>query len=76
VTLVNQRQLARDLHELWERAHRIHLQASESLGRRPPREPYRRVALEMALQDLLALAARAEALANFAEASPSRRGKR
>jgi hypothetical protein len=73
---VNRRQLARDLHEIWERAHRIHFQASESLRRRPPREPYQRLALEMALHDLLALAARAEALANFAEAATARRRQR
>ena len=73
---MNVHQLARDLHDLWERAHSIHLQASESLATRPPRDPYRRLALEIALQDLLAFAARAEALANFAEASSPRKGRR
>lgn len=68
--------LARDLHELWERAHGIHLQISELLATRPFRDPYRRLALEMALHDVMALAARAEALANFAEAPATRRGKR
>lgn len=76
VTSVNIHQLARDLHELWERAHSLQLQMAESLGHRTPRDPYRRLALELALQDLLAFAARAEALANFAETAASRRGKR
>ena len=73
---MNIHQLARDLHELWERAHAVHLQASELLATRPMREPYRRLALEVALHDVMALAARAEALANFAEGSAIRRGKR
>ena len=76
VILVNIHQLALDLHELWERASSLQLQMSESLTHRPPREPYRRLALELALQDLLAFAARAEALANFAEAPPTQRSKR
>ena len=73
---MNVHQLARDLHELWERAHSIHLQVSELLATRPIRDPYRRLALEMALHDVMALAARAEALANFAEASSIRKGRR
>ena len=76
VTLVNMHQLALDLHELWERAHSIHLQMSELLATRPTRDHYQRLALEMALHDVMALAARAEALANFAEASRVQRGKR
>ena len=73
---MNLRLLARDLHELWERAHGIHLQVSELLATRPIRDPYRRLALEMALHDVMALAARAEALANFAEAPTPRRRQR
>ncbi len=76
VTPVNIHQLARDLHELWERASSLQLQMAESLTHRTPREPYRRLALELALQDLLAFAARAEALANFAEAAAMRKDKR
>jgi len=49
---------------------------SELLATRPIRDPYRRLALEMALHDVMALAARAEALANFAEASSIRKGRR
>jgi hypothetical protein len=76
VTIVNLHQLSRDLHELWERAHRVHLQVSELLATRPIRDPYRRLALELALHDVMALAARAEALANFAEAPQPRRRQR
>lgn len=68
-------QLARDLHDLWERAQAIHLEARELLGRVPAYDAYRRLALEIALQDLISFAARAAALADLAEARTPRRRK-
>jgi hypothetical protein len=68
-------ELAKGFHELWERALKLHFQGREYLERFPPRDAYRRLALEIALHDLESLAARAAALATFA-ASPPRRKKR
>ncbi|MFB3923447.1 MAG: hypothetical protein ACE145_17130 [Terriglobia bacterium] len=73
---MNLNQMARDLHELWERAHSVHLQMSEYLATRALRDPWRRLALELAVHDVMALAARAEALASFAETPPPRRSRR
>jgi hypothetical protein len=70
------RELARDLHELWERAQFLHLEARELLGRVPADDPYRRLALEIALHDLVGLAARAAALADLAEAAAAKSKRR
>jgi hypothetical protein len=67
--------LAKDFHELWERALRLHFRGREFLERVPPRDVYRRLTLEIALHDLELLAARAAALATLAEASPRRKKK-
>jgi hypothetical protein len=72
---MTRQELARDLHELWERAQMLHLDARELLGRVPADDPYRRLALEIALQDLVSFAGRAAALADLAEAAPAK-GKR
>lgn len=69
-------QLARDLHDLWERAQAIQLNAREMVERVPRTQGWRRLALELALQDLLLFAGRAAALADLAEAAPRKRGKR
>lgn len=65
--------LAKGFHELWERALKLHFQGREFLERIPPRDGYRRLALEIALHDLELIAARAAALATFAEAPPRRK---
>lgn len=72
---MTRQQLARELHELWERAQSIHLEAQELLSRVPARDAYRRLALEIALHDLLSFASRAAALATLAEALPPMRKK-
>ncbi len=72
---MTKRALARDLHELWERAQTIHFEARELLGRVPAHDVYGRLALEIALHDLVSFAARAAALANLAETPPSQRRK-
>lgn len=66
------RQLARDLHDLWERAQSLHLTARDVLRRQAARDPLRRLALEIALQDLASFAGRAAALADLAERLPGR----
>ena len=66
--------LAKDFHELWERARRLHFRGRKFLERTPSRDAFRRLALEIALHDLELLAARAAALATLAETPPS--GKR
>ncbi|MBI1940706.1 MAG: hypothetical protein HYS33_04260 [Acidobacteria bacterium] len=68
-------ELAKDFHELWERALKLHFRGREFLKRVPPRDAFRRLALEIALHDLELLAARAAALAAFAEAPPTRKRK-
>jgi hypothetical protein len=68
--------LARDFHELWERALKLHFRGRELLERIQPRDAYRRLALEIALHDLELLAARAAALATLAEASPRRKKRK
>ena len=73
---MTKQQLARNLHELWERAQTIRLEAAELLERRLPRqEAFARLALEIALHDLVSFAARAAALADLAEATPPQRRK-
>jgi len=73
---VDTQQLARDLHDLWERAQTIQLNARELVDRVPRTQSWRRLALELALQDLLLFAGRAAALAELAEAAPRGKGKR
>jgi hypothetical protein len=73
---VDTKKLARDLHELWERAQTIQLDARELVARDSRLHGWRRLALELALQDLLSFAGRAAALAELAEAAPRTRGKR
>jgi hypothetical protein len=73
---VDTQKLARDLHELWERAQTIQLDAREMVGRDPRMHGWRRLALELALQDLLCFAGRAAALAELAEGAPRAKGKR
>ena len=68
-------ELARDLHDLWERAQTIRLKAREMVNRVPRTQGWRRLALELALQDLLSFAGRAAALADLAEAAPRKRGE-
>ena len=65
--------LARDLHDLWERAQTIQLNAREMIDRAPRTQGWCRLALELALQDLLLFAGRAAALAELAEAAPRKR---
>jgi hypothetical protein len=72
---MRRKQLARDLHDLWERAQTIHFQARELLDRIPPHDAHRRLALELALHDLLSFASRAAALASLAEADRPARKK-
>ena len=67
--------LAKGFHDLWERALKLHFQGLEFLERIPPRDGYRRLALEIALHDLELLAARAAALATLAEGSCRRKKK-
>jgi hypothetical protein len=69
------RHLARDLQHLWELAQSIRLSATELQEAIPSRDPFRRLALEIALHDLQSFAARAAALATLAEALPTRRKK-
>ncbi len=73
---MDKQELARDLHGLWERAQTIQLNAREMIGRSPRRQIWCRLALELALQDLLLFAGRAAALADLAEAAQPKRGKR
>ena len=68
--------LARDLHGLWERAQTVQLNAREMIDRIPHNESWCRLALELALQDLLSFAGRAAALAELAEAAQRGRGER
>lgn len=68
--------LARDLHDLWERAQTMHLTARKVFRQSAGRDPFRRLALELALQDLVSLAGRAAALADLAEAVPPRGRRR
>jgi hypothetical protein len=72
---VDTQQLARDLHDLWERAQTIRLKAREMVNRVPRTQGWRRLVLELALQDLLSFAGRAAALADLAEAAPRKRGE-
>lgn len=72
---MTRRQLARNLHGLWERAQTIHLQAAELLECIPAHEAPGRLALELALHDLLFFASRAAALARLAGAPPPQRRK-
>lgn len=67
--------LARDLHELWERAQTVQLDAREMIEHLPHKQGWCRLALELALQDLLLFAGRAAALAELAEAAPRGKGK-
>ena len=67
--------LAKGFHDLWERALKLHFQGRMFLERIPPRDGYRRLALEIALHDLELLAARAAALATLAEGSSRRKKK-
>jgi hypothetical protein len=67
--------LAKDFHELWERALALHFRGRELLERHPPRDAYRRLALEIAMHDLESLSARAAALATFAASPPPRTRK-
>lgn len=71
---MTRKELAHSLHDLWERAQALHLDARDLLMRPPAHDPLRRLALEMALHDLVAFAARAAALADLAGA-PARRRK-
>ena len=73
---MNRRQLALALHDLWERAQRLHLETGELVDRVPAREPYSRLAVEMAIHDLISFASRAAALATLAEGPPPPRSKR
>lgn len=73
---MTKRQLARNLHELWERAQAMHLDAQALVDHLPARDLYSRLALELVLHDLLAFAARAAALADLAEEVMPRRRKR
>jgi hypothetical protein len=73
---VDTQQLARDLHDLWERAQTIQLSAREMIDRVPRTQGWRRLALELALQDLLCFAGRAAALADLAEGAPRGKGER
>jgi hypothetical protein len=73
---VGTQKLAQDLHALWERAQTIQLEARELVDRSPRVHGWRRLALELALQDLLCFAGRATALAELAEGAPRGRGKR
>ena len=59
------RQLARKLHRLWGRVQDVHLEAAGLLDRLDSGDPSRRLALELALHDLLALSARAVTLGAF-----------
>jgi hypothetical protein len=73
---VDTEELARDLHDLWERAQTIQLKAREMVNRVPRAQGWRRLALELALQDLLCFAGRAATLADLAEGAPRAKGKR
>ena len=73
---MTRRQLALDLHDLWERAQRIHLETGELVDKIPADEPYCRLAVEMAVHDLISFASRAATLATLAEAPPPARRKR
>ena len=67
-------QLAGKLHRLWRRAQDLHLEAAGLLDSLDAGDPSRRLALELALHDLLALSARAATLAAFVHPpSPKRR---
>ena len=66
-------ELARELHGLWEHAHTILLEAMELRKRIPRDDPFRRLALEIALQDLQSFANRADALSTLAESWPPKR---
>jgi hypothetical protein len=68
-------QLARDLHDLWERAQSMHFAARKMFQQSAARDPFRRLALELALQDLVSFAGRAAALADLAEGI-SRQGRK
>jgi len=71
------RQLAKRLHYLWGRVQDVHLEAAELLDDLHAGDPARRLALELALQDLLALSARAATLAAFVEiAAPPRKRRK
>ena len=71
------RQLAKKLHHLWGRVQDLHLEATSLLDRLDAGDPSRRLALELAMHDLLALSARAATLAAFVEAAlPPRKGRK
>jgi hypothetical protein len=71
------RQLAKKLHQLWGRVQDVHLEAAALLDHLDAGDPSRRLALELALHDLLALSARAATLAAFVEAAiPHRKGRK
>ena len=71
---ITPRQLAKRLHYLWGQVQDVHLEAAELLDELHAGEPSRRLALELALQDLLALSARVATLAAFVEtAAPPRK---
>jgi hypothetical protein len=68
-------QLARELHDLWERAQSVRFKARKLLDRHAGRDPYRQLVLEIAVQDLVSFAGRAAALAELAEGASRRERK-
>jgi len=66
-------ELAREMHALWQQAHTILLDSMQLRKRIPRDDPFRRLVLEIALQDLQSFANRADALATLAESWPSKR---
>jgi hypothetical protein len=74
---VTPRRVATKFHRLWKRVQDLHLEAAAVLDQLASDDPCGRLALELALHDLLALSARAATLATFiASYQPGRRNRK
>ncbi len=74
---ITPRQLAKKLQSLWRRIQDLHLQAGPVLDLLTTDDASNRLALELAIHDLLALSARIATLGTYIETSrPTRRKSR